>query len=84
MDFEVVKRLLATLEREQVRYAIFCAVALNLHGLETLRVRDGVEPSYLSFALVRRLMRDRSSGARGWSECYALKPTRAGWRITAT
>ncbi len=28
-----VKRLLAALEREGVRYAIFGAVALNLHGL---------------------------------------------------
>ncbi len=33
VDFEVIKRLLAGLEREQVRYAIFGAVALNLHGL---------------------------------------------------
>ena len=33
MDFEVIKRLLASLEREGVRYAIFGAVALNLHGL---------------------------------------------------
>ena len=33
MDFEVIKRLLASLEREGVRYAIFGAVALNFHGL---------------------------------------------------
>ena len=33
MDFEVIKLLLAALEREGVRYAIFGAVALNLHGL---------------------------------------------------
>ena len=33
MDFEVIKRLLVALEREQVRYAIFGAVAMNLHGL---------------------------------------------------
>src|SRR5437870_9010555 len=33
MDFEVVKRLLGALEREQVRYAIFGAVAMSLHGL---------------------------------------------------
>ena len=33
MDFEIIKRLLAALERERVRYAIFGAVALNLHGL---------------------------------------------------
>lgn len=33
MDFETIKRLLAAMEREGVRYAIFGAVALNLHGL---------------------------------------------------
>ena len=33
MDFEVIKRLLAALEREDVRYAIFGAVAMGLHGL---------------------------------------------------
>lgn len=33
MDFEVIRRLLAALEREHVRYAIFGAVAMNLHGL---------------------------------------------------
>jgi hypothetical protein len=33
MDFETIKRLLVALEREQVRYVIFGAVALNLHGL---------------------------------------------------
>ncbi len=33
MDFESIKRLLASLENEGVRYAIFGAVALNLHGL---------------------------------------------------
>jgi Nucleotidyl transferase AbiEii toxin, Type IV TA system len=33
MEFEVIKRLLAALEREQVRYAVFGAVAMNLHGL---------------------------------------------------
>ena len=33
MDFEIIKRLLAALEREHVRYAVFGAVAMNLHGL---------------------------------------------------
>ena len=33
MDFAVIKRLLAALEREHVRYAIFGAVAMALHGL---------------------------------------------------
>ena len=33
MDFEVLKRVLAALESRGVKYAIFDAVALNLHGL---------------------------------------------------
>jgi hypothetical protein len=33
MDFELIKSLLAALERQRVRYAVFGAVALNLHGL---------------------------------------------------
>ena len=33
MDFEVIKRLLAALEREHVRYAVFGAVAMAVHGL---------------------------------------------------
>ena len=33
MDFEIIKSLLGALERERVRYTIFGAVALNLHGL---------------------------------------------------
>ena len=33
MDFEVLKRVLAALESRGVKYAIFGAVALNLHGL---------------------------------------------------
>jgi hypothetical protein len=33
VDFELIKRLLAALEREHVRYAIFGAVAMGLHGL---------------------------------------------------
>ena len=33
MDYETVSRVLAALEREGVRYAIFGAAALNLHGL---------------------------------------------------
>jgi hypothetical protein len=33
MDFDVLKRVLAALEAHGVRYAIFGAVALNLHGL---------------------------------------------------
>lgn len=33
MDYETTTRLLAALERHGVRYVIFGAVALNLHGL---------------------------------------------------
>jgi len=33
MDFDVLKRVLAALETRGVRYAIFGAVALNIHGL---------------------------------------------------
>jgi len=33
MDVEVTTRILAALEREQVRYVVFGAVALALHGL---------------------------------------------------
>lgn len=33
MDFDVMKRLLTAFEEQGVRYAIFGAVALNLHGL---------------------------------------------------
>lgn len=33
MDFEILKRLLAALEARGVKYVIFGAVALNLHGL---------------------------------------------------
>ena len=33
MDFAAAKQVLAAFEREGVRYAIFGATALNLHGL---------------------------------------------------
>jgi hypothetical protein len=33
MDYEATKRVLAALEREGVRYVVFGAAALNLHGL---------------------------------------------------
>ena len=33
MDFDVVKRVLAALESHGVQYAIFGAIALNLHGI---------------------------------------------------
>lgn len=33
MDYDILKRLLAALEEFGVHYAIFGAVAMNLHGL---------------------------------------------------
>lgn len=33
MDYEIIKRVLAALEREGVRYVVFGAAALNFHGL---------------------------------------------------
>jgi hypothetical protein len=33
VDYDVIKRVLAAFEREQVQYAVFGAVALNFHGL---------------------------------------------------
>jgi hypothetical protein len=33
LDFEVIRRVLEAFEREGVRYAVFGAAALNLHGL---------------------------------------------------
>lgn len=33
MDYEVIKQVLAALEREGVRYVVFGAAALNFHGL---------------------------------------------------
>ena len=41
MDFEVLKRLIAALETRGVRYAIFGAVAMNLHGL--VRVTEDLD-----------------------------------------
>lgn len=33
MDYEINRKVLAALEQEKVRYAVFGGVALNLHGL---------------------------------------------------
>ena len=33
MDFDVLKRIIAALEARSVRYAVFGAIAMNLHGL---------------------------------------------------
>jgi len=47
MDYEVIKRLLGALEQTGVRYAVFGAVAMNLHGLArfTADVDLFVEPT---------------------------------------
>ena len=34
MDVDVLKRVLAALESRRVRYTVFGAIALTLHGLE--------------------------------------------------
>lgn len=59
MDFEVVKRLIAALEREQVRYAIFGAVAMSLHGIARF-TEDGdifVEPEATNISRLRAALR---------------------------
>jgi hypothetical protein len=60
MDFEIVKRLLAALEREGVRYAIFGAVALNLHGLArfTEDLDLFIEPEADNIGRLRTALRD--------------------------
>ena len=47
MDYEVIKRLFGALEQMGVRYAVFGAVAMNLHGLArfTADVDLFVEPT---------------------------------------
>jgi hypothetical protein len=59
MDFEVLKRLLAALEREQVHYAIFGAVAMSLHGLArfTEDLDIFVEPDATNIARLRTALR---------------------------
>lgn len=59
MDFEVVKRLIAALEREQVRYAIFGAVAMSLHGIArfTEDVDIFVEPEVTNISRLRAALR---------------------------
>ena len=59
MDFEVVKRILAALEREQVHYAIFGAVAMSLHGLArfTEDIDVFVEPAAANISRLRVALR---------------------------
>lgn len=58
MDFDAVKRVLAAFEREDVRYAIFGAAALNLHGLArfTEDLDVFLDPTPDNIARVRRAL----------------------------
>jgi hypothetical protein len=60
MDFDVLKRLVAALEARGVAYAIFGAVAMNLHGLvRTTEVLDlFVAPDPANIALLRQALTD--------------------------
>jgi hypothetical protein len=59
MDFDVLRRLFEALEREQVRYAIFGAVALNLHGLARFTEDPDlfIEPEAENIARLRAALR---------------------------
>lgn len=59
MDFEVLKRLLAALEREHVNYAVFGGVAMNLHGLArfTEDLDVFVEPEAANIGRLRAALR---------------------------
>jgi len=59
MDFEILKRLLAALELEGVRYVIFGAVALNLHGLSrfTEDLDIFIEPDAWNIVLLKKALR---------------------------
>jgi hypothetical protein len=59
MDFERTRQVLAAFEREQVRYAIFGAVALNLQGLAraTLDLDVFIAPAEENVARVRRALK---------------------------
>jgi hypothetical protein len=60
MDFEVLKRLIAALEAREVRYAIFGAIALNLHGL--VRATEDldlfIEPEEANIGRLRQALMD--------------------------
>lgn len=60
MDFEVLKRVLAALEARGVKYAIFGAVALNLHGIvrNTEDLDMFVAPEALNIERLRAALRD--------------------------
>lgn len=60
MDYQVVKRVLTALEARGVRYALFGAAALNLHGL--VRATEDldlfVEPTPENIARLRAALKD--------------------------
>lgn len=60
MDFDVLKRVLAALEARGVRYAIFGAVALNLHGLvrNTEDLDIFIEPEEANIDRLKQALRD--------------------------
>jgi len=60
MDFDVLKRVLAALEARGVRYAVFGAVALNLHGLarSTEDLDLFVEPEASNIERLRMALHD--------------------------
>ena len=59
MDFEAMKRVLEALEREGVRYVVFGAAALNLHGF--VRATEDldlfVEPDRANLEALKRAFR---------------------------
>jgi hypothetical protein len=59
MDFEAIKRILQAFERERVRYAIFGAVAMSLHGLArfTEDLDVFVEPEAANIQRLRAALR---------------------------
>lgn len=59
MDYDATKRVLAALEREGVRYVVFGAAALNLHGLArfTEDLDLFVDPEPGNVAALKRALR---------------------------
>jgi hypothetical protein len=60
LDFEILRRLIAAFEARGVRYAIFGAIAMNLHGLvrATEDLDVFVEPNAANIEHLRLALRD--------------------------
>ena len=60
MDFEILKRLVAAFEARGVRYAIFGAIAMNLHGLvrATEDLDVFIEPNAANIEQLRLALRE--------------------------